>query len=193
MPPKAKVTRTDILNAALAIVRERGEGALNARELAARLGVSTQPVFSNYATMDALRQDVIAAAHEEYRALLTQCMDSGRYPIYKASGMGYIKFAKEEKELFKLLFMRDRSGEQVTEDRAEIEPLIALIRRNTGMSEEAAYRFHLEMWVCVHGLATMIATSYLDWDLETISGMLTDCYMGLKTRFCGEETTEWTQ
>ena len=34
------------------------------------------------------------------------------YPPYKAMGMGYIRFAAEERELFRLLFMRDRSGEE---------------------------------------------------------------------------------
>ena len=43
--------------------------------------------------------------------------------------------------------------------------------------------FHLEMWVYVHGIATMIATGYLNWEVETVSRMLTDAYMGLKERY----------
>lgn len=50
-------------------------------------------------------------------------------------------------------------------------------------SEDEAYLFHLEMWLYVHGIATMIATSYLDWDDEFISRVLTDAYMGLKYRY----------
>jgi hypothetical protein len=37
--------------------------------------------------------------------------------------------------------------------------------------------------VYVHGIATMIATSYLEWDLDTVSEVLTDAYVGLKYRF----------
>ena len=33
----------------------------------------------------------------------------------------------------------------------------------------------------------MIATSYLDWEMETVSEVLTDAYMGLKTRFRAAE------
>lgn len=40
--------------------------------------------------------------------------------------MAYISFAREERELFKLLFMRDRSQERVEENRTEIELLLAL-------------------------------------------------------------------
>ena len=101
--------------------------------------------------------------------------------------MAYIRFARQERELFKLLFMRDRSGEVITEDRESIAPLIALIRKNLGISEEKAYRFHLEMWVYVHGIATMIATGYLDWDEEFVSKVLSDAYWGLIAHYRKKE------
>ena len=69
------------------------------------------------------------------------------------------------------------------ENKEEIRPLMQLIQQNLGISEDEAYLFHLEMWLYVHGIATMIATSYLDWDDEFISRVLTDAYMGLKYRY----------
>ena len=36
-------------------------------------------------------------------------MSTGKYLPYKANGMVYIRFAREEKELFKLLFMYDHN------------------------------------------------------------------------------------
>ena len=79
--------------------------------------------------------------------------------------------------------MRDRSEEKITENREELAPLIDMIVKNTGMSKEKAYLFHIEMWLFVHGIATMEATSYLNWDNEFISNTLTDVYTGLKSRF----------
>ena len=58
-----------------------------------------------------------------------------------------------------------------------------MIQQSTGLSYEKAYIFHLEMWIYVHGIATMIATAYLDWEWDAISAMLTDVYEGLKHRF----------
>lgn len=181
MPPRNKVAKRDILNAAVELIRA-GE-PLNARALAQRMGCSTQPIFSNYASMEALRADVIAAALERYHGYLAESMGSGAYPPYKASGMGYIRFALEEKELFKLLFMRDRSGEVIGEDLEEVGPIIALIQEKTGMSFERSRLFHLEMWLYVHGIATMLATGYLPWGMEDISAMLTDAFEGLRMRF----------
>ena len=48
MPPKVKVSKEDINTAAVEMVRESGAEALNARALAAKLGCSTQPIFSNF-------------------------------------------------------------------------------------------------------------------------------------------------
>ena len=45
----------------------------------------------------------------------------------------------------------------------------------------------MEMWACVHGIATMIATSYLDLGNEEISDMLTDVFLGLKMRYASKK------
>ena len=85
--------------------------------------------------------------------------------------------------------MRDRSGEKIEENREEIRPLIDLIKANLGISEDDAYMFHLEMWIYVHGIATMAATSYLDWGDDLVSRVLTDAYTGLQHRFSNSEET----
>lgn len=187
MPPKFKFRREEIISAALDITRENGLSAVTARALAAKLGCSVKPIFGLFRNMEDVQQAVLDAANQLYQNYLREDMEKGQYPPYKASGMAYIRFAKNERELFKLLFMRDRSNETIEENQEEIKPLIALIMRNTGISEEDAYLFHLEMWVYVHGIATMIATSYLDWDDEFVSQVITDAYTGLKHRFMEEK------
>ena len=183
MPPKVKTTKEDIIAAALQITRQSGISALNARTVAAALGCSTQPVFSNFATMEQLQLSVIEKAQELCNAYLQQEMASGKYPIYKANGMAYIRFAKEERELFKLLFMCDRGGAPIPED-AELKiRMEAIVHNATGLSRKATELFHLEMWAFVHGIATMFATGYLDLDWELVSTMLTDAYMGLKKQY----------
>lgn len=183
MPPKFKFTRDEITNAALNVTRKNGISGLTARALAAELGCSVKPIFGLFKNMEEVGQEVFIASDLLYQNYLREDMAKGKHPPYKASGMAYIRFAKEERELFKLLFMRDRSREKIEENKEEIRPLMQLIQQNLGISEDEAYLFHLEMWLYVHGIATMIATSYLDWDDEFISRVLTDAYMGLKYRY----------
>ena len=94
-----------------------------------------------------------------------------------------VGFAKEEKELFKLLFMRDRSGEQIKENPEEMEALIGLIAKQVNIDKEAARFFYLEMWAYTHGTASMIATGFYEWDEPLASRALTDVYEGLKHRY----------
>lgn len=184
MPPKVKVTKNEIKNAAIELVRLNGAESLNARRLARTLGCSTQPIFSNYESMDELRADVIAGADEIYRSYLDREVATGKYVTYKAIGMGYIKFAGSEKELFKLLFMRDRRQEDPDAGSDNgYAAAVDVIQKNTGLSREEASLLHLEMWICVHGIATMLVTSYFTPDEELISKILTDTYEGIKNRF----------
>ena len=184
MPPKAKISREDIITAAVNLVREKGEEALNARNLANALSCSTQPIFFNFSNMAELHSEVLSVANRMYLAYLKEDMQSGEFPPYKASGMSYIRFATEEKELFKLLFMRDRANGLLPPDEGEeLEPIFALIQNQIGISYEDARLFHLENWAVVHGIATMTVTGYLALDKELVSRMLSDCYMGLKAHY----------
>lgn len=186
MPPRVKITKEDIINVSIDILRNQGQEALNARNIALSLNSSTQPIFFNFSSMEELKKAVMVSAFNIYLDFLNKETKKDKYPQYKAFGIGYIRFAKEERELFKLLFMRDRSGEEFvsTFDR---EASIELIMKNNGFSREKAELMQLEMWVFVHGVASMIATSYLDLEWDLISRMLTDAYKGIATRLLEEE------
>ncbi len=182
MPPKFLFTKEEIISAAVEVVRENGADGLTARALAAKLGCSVKPIFGAFKNMEEVRTEVIKAAEKIYRDRLVKSTENKNIPPYKATGTEYIKFAKDDRELFKLLFMRSRISEEDREAE-ETAPLIALIQKSTGFDEKTAFLFHLETWVFVHGIATMIATDYLEWDDEFISRSLSDCFLGLKARF----------
>ncbi|WP_373249128.1 TetR/AcrR family transcriptional regulator [Mediterraneibacter gnavus] len=185
MPPKFKFTREQIISAALDVTRKNGIAGLTARGLAAELGSSAKPIFGLFKNMEEVQNEVLSAANALYQSYIQNGMTDSKYPPYKASGIAYIQFAKEEKELFKLLFMRDRTGEKIEENRAEIRPMLNIIMKNLGISEDEAYLFHLELWLFVHGIATMIATNYLEWDIDFIDKALSDAFLGLKCRYAG--------
>ena len=200
MAPKVKLTKEQIVQTALELIHENGESAINARSIAAALECSTQPVFSNFATMEDLRYAVTETAYEIYLSFLAREAESDKYPKYKAFGMAYIRFAKEERELFKLLFMRDfsfhfffffpffkllfmrdRTGED-TSTSPDFEESAKMIAAANGVSIEEARLIHLEMWSCVHGIAVMLATSFLPLEESLISDIISDVYHGVLAR-----------
>lgn len=64
MPPKVKVTKEMVLNAAFEITRADGIEAVNAKNVAAYLKCSTQPVMYNFATIEELKLAVFDKAFE---------------------------------------------------------------------------------------------------------------------------------
>ena len=189
MPPKVRITKEDIVNVAIGLVRDNGVNSLNARAVAAALGCSTQPVFSNFATMKELQLEVRRVLYRHYLDFLMQETKNEELPKYKAFGMAYIRFAKEEREFFKLLFMCDRTGEDLspTED---FEESAKIIMNANGVSIETARFMHLEMWAFVHGIAVMIATSFLTLDTSLISRMLTEAYKGICLRYTEDKNND---
>ena len=187
MPPKVKITKEGILETAIELLRQNGEGSVNARSLASALNCSTQPIFSNFATMEELQEAMVATAYGHYLAFLEKEAENSAYPTYKAFGMAYIRFAEEEKELFRLLFMRDRGGAPRTST-PDFEASVEMIMKANGVCRQTAEKMHLEMWACVHGIATMLATSFVPLGQEEISEMLTDVYQGLRARHAEEAT-----
>ena len=182
MPPKGKITKEKIVSTALSLVQAQGEGTFNARNIARALNCSTQPVFSNFSSMESLRQEVIAAAERLYQTYAEREQANPDFPPYKAYGMAYIRFAVEQKQLFQLLFMRDRSTEELPQTSSLDDLMTGMVQSQTGASEDVAKLFHLEMWAFVHGIATIVATGYLELPADIISKMLTDEYQALMHR-----------
>lgn len=160
---------------------------MNARSIASSLGCSTQPIFSNFSSMEELEESVTAAAHELYLSYLAREVESGKYPVYKSFGMAYIRFAKEERELFRHLCMCDRRGKEF-KFTSDFDESVEMIMKANSVSREKAQLMHLEMWVSVHGIATILATSFLELETNLISDMLTDVYQGIRARNSREDS-----
>lgn len=62
MPPKAKFTKEQIVNAALDIIRENGTSELTARALGKRLGSSACPIFTVFDNMEEVLTETVKAA-----------------------------------------------------------------------------------------------------------------------------------
>lgn len=183
MPRNFLFTKEEIIEAAISLTKEKGINAITARSLGNKLGTSSRPIFSYFNSMSEVQNSVIEEANKIFSNYITKEIEQKEYPPYKASGMAYITFARNEKELFKLLFMRDRTNEDKTKTSKDMDMLVDIICKQVNISKENAILFYVEMWAYVHGIATMIATNYYDWDKEFTSKSLTDMYQGLKYKY----------
>lgn len=159
MPPSVRFSREAVLNAAYQLIRREGTSALNARAVARELGGSTQPIFRLFTNMDELRYAVIELALQTWKDSLHVRLQNSTFP-YLTIGMSYLLFARDEPELFKLLFMRDRvSDGSCTE--YDLGWGIPLIENIVKVDMETAGKLYQRNWLFCHGLAVSIATKYL--------------------------------
>ena len=185
MPAKKQIEKEKIVAAAVRIVKERGIEGLNVRDIAKECKCSTQPIYHAFDSIEQLKKAVGGEILNICANFLQKEIDKKEYPEYKAFGMGYIRFAKEEKEFFKYMFMRDRTDE-TDSPQFGLDEAIRMIMQDYGLHKDDSVKLHIEMWAFVHGIATMFATNFLDWEWQTVDDMVTDAFLGLSGRIKGE-------
>ena len=79
---------------------------------------------------------------------------------YSSFGIGFVKFAAEEKHLFRWLYLDGVQPEQYKND-VLLDDIIAAIVNEYGYTEETARRMHQDMAYYSYGLAIMANTGHL--------------------------------
>lgn len=162
MPAAKKVTKEEIIDAAVNVLRDGGFSAVNARSVAKKLGCSTQPIYFSFRNMEELKHALTerAIAMHMLRVRNSLRVHEGNDSRYSSYGMGFVKFAAEEKQLFRWLYLE---GEQSGPYQSDVllEEVIAVIEDEFGYSEETARAFHRDMTYFTYGLAILANTDHL--------------------------------
>ncbi len=176
MPPKAKFTREEIITAALEIIRENGIDAVTARSLGAKLNSSARPVFTVFENMDEVYCETLSAVKKLYNKYIELGLSE---PIpFKGVGLSYIKFAIEEPNFFRLLFM------QPNQNVSELSAILPAIDDNSdkilnsiiipyGLDKDSAYELYKHLWIFTHGIAALTATNVCSFSDDEINELLT--------------------
>lgn len=176
MPPKAKYTREEIVEAALKIVAEKGTDALTARELGAAIGTSTRPIFTAFRNMEDVLDEVKTAAMRLFESYSEKTDKAA--PAFKQVGLQMIIFAQEQPKLYRLLYMSEKPEAQSFEDvftnLGEIaQTCIDVIKRDYGLDENEAKQLFKQLWIYTYGIGTLIATGMCSFDMDEAQKMLT--------------------
>lgn len=173
MPPAVKFTKEEIVNAALQVVRNKGAAALTTRQIAAELGVSTRPIFTYFQNMQQVQEAVRQAAQNLYHSYIQKGM-AQEHP-FAGVGEQYIRFAMDEPELYRLLFLSAAPGSTswAAEEMQRTQNMVLnSIRQIYRMDEETAKRYFRDVWLVTHSLASLIVTKSCPYTLEEIRTIL---------------------
>lgn len=175
MPPKAKFSREEIIDAAINIVREDGFDALTSRALGTKLGSSARPIFTVFQNMEEVQQVVIITAKQKYREYISKGLSQDL--AFKGVGMEYILFSINEPKLFQLLFMTeqpqipDLTGVLPLIDDS-YEQILRSIQSGYGIDKSSAEILYRHLWIYTYGIATLCATNMCRFTDEEIGSMI---------------------
>lgn len=164
MSKNVTITKEMILASAFDIVREKGLEGISNRELAKKLNCSIRPIYYQFQNVEELYNELYVEIEKYFYKFLMDNMNDDM-PKYKQVGINYIKFAKEEKEFFKILFMSEVDlglNDFIAKDMEDFKELSKLIKISTNLNDEDIESFHIKMWIFSHGLATLLASSTLN-------------------------------
>ena len=162
MPATKKVSKEEIIEAAVDVLRDGGFSAINARSVAKKLGCSTQPIYFSFKNMDELKTALTEHAIQMHTQRVRDSLriHEGNDSRYSSYGMGFVKFAAEEKQLFRWLYL---DGEQVGPYQNDVltSEVIGVITDEFGYTADVARLFHQDMIYFTYGLAILANTDHL--------------------------------
>ena len=162
MPAVRKVSKEQIIDAAVDVLRDDGFSAINARSVAKKLGCSTQPIYFSFRNMEELKAALTERAIQMHTQRVRDSLriHEGNDSRYSSYGMGFVKFAAEEKQLFRWFYLE---GEQLGPYQNDVltSEVISVITEEFGYEEDVARRFHQDMVYFTYGLAILANTDHL--------------------------------
>lgn len=162
MPPKTTFSREEVIQAAFEVVQEQGLSDLSARNVARKLGSSTAPVYSQFATMSNLEREVIIKIKD---LLIQYSLASYTDKIFLNMGVGIAIFAREHKLLYRAMFLEKSDYKDILCDYHNyLSDIMAKDSRFSTMSESERGALLTKMALFTYGLATMICVGIIEED-----------------------------
>lgn len=181
MGRKQQFNADNIVEAAFSIVRREGWGGLSARTISKELNSSTRPIYSYLDSMKTLEEEVVKKALDVFNEYLSIETTGDKW---LDQAIGYVKFAVNEKMLFRCIndekhvdLQRENTPElweSLRKDLTNYEPF-------KNLSEKQIDRIRVMRWFFIHGIATLINNGWFDLEkfdsdtvLETMDTKLID-------------------
>ena len=194
MPPKAKFTREQIVQAAVDVTREQGLSAVTAREVGEQLGTSSTPVFVAFENMDDLKNEVFKEVKNQYSNYINDGLNYT--PMFKAFGLRMIEYAKEYPNLFKVLFMNSTQSDTNYDDMILNFPCadicLKAIKEQTKLSDDAVELLFKQVLITGLGICYLVSSKTCEFTDKQLDEYLGLSYIGSLTAINNLDKSKYT-
>jgi AcrR family transcriptional regulator len=165
--PERKFISSDIVDAAFRVIRRQGWEKCSARAIAQELGSSTMPIYSALKSMKNLEDEISRRASDVLIGYQTRKWSGLGF---LDMGVGYVMFAQEEKNLFRMMYYHEPGETEDVELQEKyrgyvFDALMERLEHETameGLTIEQRRSVLYKMWVFSHGLAVLINNSVIE-------------------------------
>jgi AcrR family transcriptional regulator len=157
--PEQKISKETLLEAALELVRTKGESSLSARTIAEAAHCSVQPIYSLFNDMQGLATELYEYARQWVRRYNLDNANIGSN-LFQSNGFVHLQLASTERNLFHFLYLsRHMQAHSIEEmfTSISLDGVEECIQELGGLSPENAHELYLNMIIYSHGLASMLA------------------------------------
>jgi hypothetical protein len=175
MPRQPRFSKEAIVAAGLKIVRAKGFDAISARSLGKELGTSSSPMFTMFKDMNEVLDAIRSAAEKDFISRMEGVTDY--FPAFKEFGLRLVSFAKEEPNLFQLLFLGKQSRPEIAESIAK--ECLQSVRQGYDLSKEQADLLFRQMWPVACGIAALCIKHPEDFPDDIASKTLSYHFAGI--------------
>ena len=175
MPRQPRFSKEDIVAAGLRIIRNSGYEAVSARALGKELGTSSSPMFTMFKDMNEVMSAIWSAAEKAFVAHMEGVTDY--FPAFKEFGLRLVSFAKNDSNLFQMLFLGKNSRPEIAESIAS--ECLSKVSQGYDLTEEQADFLFKQMWPLACGIAALCVKHPEDFPEETVSKTLSYHFNGI--------------
>lgn len=174
MPPKQKISKEMLLEHAFQIAKELGIGGVTSRSVAKSAGCSIQPVFSQFPTMEHLRQDTFDYACSKFVKEILLFEDQPDF--FQRTTKWVIELARYQPNLFRLLYLSDgfkgNTFLDVMMDYESNQKIISKMTQLYQLEPDVCKDILLRSSLFLVGTGTMICMNHMDFSHEQVADMM---------------------
>ncbi|MFV0558029.1 MAG: TetR/AcrR family transcriptional regulator [Enterococcus sp.] len=165
-------TKEHILKAAYEVVAKEGFGKFTARNIAKKMGISTQPIYLEFKNMQDLKITLIESIMKDLQENIFPVERTGDQLI--DLGINFVKFAQENRNLYVALFVDEYGGGELMHNFSYeyFKQIVTDDERYKELTEEYIEALHDGTWITVTGIASLMASGIIQPTDEQIAKLI---------------------
>ncbi|KAF1303323.1 TetR/AcrR family transcriptional regulator [Candidatus Enterococcus willemsii] len=165
-------TREHILKAAYEVIAKDGFTNFTARNVAKKMGVSTQPIYLEFENMQDLKNNLIEMVYKELEKKVFSVEHTGDKLVDMA--INYIDFSQNNPRLFMALFVDEHGGGKLMYEFCfnYFRETIQQYPEYANFSDDYLKALHKGVWIAITGVAALMSSGIVEPTRQQIVGVI---------------------